>query len=49
MEYPLDSTIAVGGTFYVGWVQTNDTRMNLGMDKDRNNQDKMFYKVGGAG
>lgn len=46
VEYPLDSTIAVGGTFYVGWVQTNDTRMNLGMDKNRNNQDKMFYKVG---
>ncbi len=46
MEYPLDSTIAVDGTFYVGWVQTNDTRMNLGMDKNRNNQNKMFYKVG---
>ncbi len=46
MEYPLDSTIAVDGTFYVGWVQTNDMRMNLGMDKNRNNQDKMFYKVG---
>lgn len=46
VEYPLDSTIAVNGTFYVGWVQTNDTRMNLGMDKNRNNQDKMFYKVG---
>lgn len=46
MEYPLDSTIAVDGTFYVGWVQTNDTRMNLGLDKNRNNQDKMFYKVG---
>lgn len=46
VEYPLDSTIAVSGTFYVGWVQTNDTRMNLGLDKNRNNQDKMFYKVG---
>lgn len=46
MEYPLDSTIAVDGTFYVGWVQTNDTRMNIGLDKNRNNQDKMFYKVG---
>ena len=46
VEYPLDSTISVGGTFYVGWVQTNVTRMNLGMDKNRNNQDKMFYKVG---
>ncbi len=46
MEYPLDSTIAVNGTFYVGWVQTNNTQMNVGMDKNRNNQNKMFYSVG---
>lgn len=46
VEYPLDSVIAVGGTFYVGWVQTNDTRMNLGLDKNRDNQDKMFFRVG---
>ena len=45
-EYPLDSTIAVSGTFYVGWVQTNDTRMNLGLDKNRDNHDKMYYKTG---
>lgn len=46
VEYPLDSVVAVDGTFYVGWVQTNTTQMNLGMDKNRNNQDKMYYKVG---
>ncbi len=46
VEYPLDSTIAVSGTFYVGWVQTNDTRMNLGLDKNRDNHDKMFFKTG---
>lgn len=46
VEYPLDSTIAVNGTFYVGWVQTNDTRMQLGLDKNRDNHDKMFYKAG---
>lgn len=46
VEYPLDSTIAVGGTFYVGWTQTNAVKMNLGLDKNRVNSDKMFYNVG---
>lgn len=46
VEYELDSTIAVEGTFYVGWVQTNATMMNLGLDRNRNNSDKMFYSTG---
>ena len=46
VEYPLDSTIAVGGTFYVGWTQTNAVKMNLGLDKNRVNSDRMFYNVG---
>lgn len=46
VEYPLDSTIAVGGTFYVGWTQTNAVKMNLGLDKNRVNNDRMFYNVG---
>jgi hypothetical protein len=46
IEYPLDSTIAVGGTFYVGWTQTNAVKMNLGLDKNRVNNDRMFYNVG---
>ncbi|HNA31944.1 MAG TPA: T9SS type A sorting domain-containing protein [Flavobacteriales bacterium] len=46
VEYALDSTIAVGGTFYVGWTQTNAVRMNLGMDMNRVNNDRMFFNVG---
>ncbi len=46
VEYPLDSTIVVGGTFYVGWTQTNAVKMNLGLDKNRVNNDRMFYNVG---
>jgi len=46
VEYPLDDTIAVGGTFYVGWTQTNAIKMNLGLDKNRVNNDRMFYNVG---
>ena len=48
VEYPLDSTIHVEGTFYVGWVQTNGVRMNLGFDRNRNNQNKIFYRTSGS-
>ncbi|MFT3886275.1 MAG: T9SS type A sorting domain-containing protein [Flavobacteriales bacterium] len=48
IEYPLDSAIAVNGTFYVGWVQTNDMEMNLGFDVDRVNNDRMFLNLNGS-
>lgn len=48
VEYPLDSTIAVQGTIYVGWVQTNAVKMNLGFDRNRNNRSKIHYNVGGG-
>lgn len=48
VEYALDSTIYVEGTFYVGWVQTTDVRMNLGFDRNRNNQNKIFFKTTGG-
>lgn len=48
VEYPLDSTIWVQGTFFVGWVQTTATKMNLGFDRNRNNQDKIFYRTSGS-
>lgn len=46
VEYPLDSTIWVPATFYVGWTQTNTIKMNLGLDKNRDNSDRIFYKTG---
>lgn len=48
VEYPLDSTIWVEGTFFIGWVQTSATKMNLGFDRNRNNQDKIFYRTSGS-
>lgn len=45
VEYELDSTIWLEGTFYIGWVQTNATNMNLGFDRNRNNGNKIFFKV----
>ena len=38
----------MGGTFYVGWLQLNAVKMNLGLDKNRISNDRMFYNVGDA-
>lgn len=46
VEYPLDSTIVVNGTFYVGWVQTNSTSLQLGLDRNRDTHDKMYFNTG---
>ena len=48
VEFPLDSAIYVQGTFYVGWTQTNAVNMNLGFDRNRNNQNKIFKNVTGS-
>ncbi|MCB0794313.1 MAG: T9SS type A sorting domain-containing protein [Flavobacteriales bacterium] len=48
VEYPLDSAIYVENTFFIGWVQTGPQFLNLGFDKNRNNQDKIFYNVAGS-
>lgn len=48
VEYPLDSVIRVEGTIYVGWVQTNAVKMNLGFDRNRNNRTKIHYQTSGS-
>lgn len=48
VEFPLDSTIYVEGTIYIGWVQTNNVPMNIGFDRNRNNQNKIYYNVSGT-
>lgn len=45
VEYPLDSTILVEGTIYVGWTQTSEANMNLGFDRNRNNANKIFFRT----
>lgn len=45
IEYPLDSTIWVENTFYVGWTQTTADKMNLGFDRNNNNGDKIFFNT----
>jgi len=47
VEYPLDSALYVQGTFYIGWIQ-NEVNMNIGFDRNRNNQDKIFKNTTGS-
>lgn len=45
-EYVLPESVNLTGTFYVGWKQSSANRLNIGFDKNINNQDKIFYDLG---
>jgi hypothetical protein len=47
-EYVLPQKLLVSGTFYVGWKQVSANRLNLGMDLNNNQQDKIYYKTGSS-
>ena len=42
---PLDTTIYLEGTFYIGWEQTTDLLMNIGYDANTIRSSKIFYNV----
>ena len=44
--YYLDSLFQMIGTFYVGWEQTTNDLLNIGLDKNKFANDYMFYNVG---
>ena len=44
--YYLDSLFQLVGTFYVGWEQTTDDLLNIGLDKNNNANEYMYYNVG---
>ncbi|MCB9170903.1 MAG: hypothetical protein H6594_11185 [Flavobacteriales bacterium] len=46
VEYPLDSTIWVQGTVYVGITQTGSQNLQMGFDRNRDRHDRIFYKAG---
>ncbi|MCB0790344.1 MAG: T9SS type A sorting domain-containing protein [Flavobacteriales bacterium] len=46
VEYPLDSTIWVQGTIYVGITQTGSQNLQMGFDRNRDRHERIFYKVG---
>jgi hypothetical protein len=44
--YYLDSLFQLVGTFYIGWEQTSDDLLNVGLDKNNNANEYMYYNVG---
>jgi hypothetical protein len=45
-EYVLPNEIEISGTYYVGWRQSASNRLNIGFDKNINQQSKIFYNLG---
>lgn len=43
--YPIDDTIVVSGTFYIGFEQLNEEIMYIGFDRNNDHQDKVYYSV----
>ena len=39
--FPLPS-----GIFYIGWVQSTANELNVGLDKNNNHGDKLYYNIG---
>lgn len=50
VNYYLQDTmkVPVAGTFYIGWRQLDDVKLCIGLDRNINNQDKIFYSVNGG-
>ena len=44
--YELNSPLGLSGTFYVGWKQTTDDVLNIGLDKNIISNNYMFYNSG---
>jgi hypothetical protein len=45
----LDTNLALpGGNFFIGWKQSTANELNIGLDKNNNNGDKMYYNIGGG-
>ena len=40
--------VRVDGTFYIGWQQFDQDRLNVGLDRNRINNDKTYYNVDGV-
>jgi len=45
-EYVLESPISVSGSVFIGWEQYYDEIINVGLDKNTINNDRMFYNLG---
>ncbi len=50
VNYYLQDTVKVpvSGSFYIGWRQLDDAKLCIGLDRNINNKDKIFYSVNGG-
>ncbi len=48
VTYELDSAIAVGETFYIGWQKITDQRLNMGFDKNFIAYQKNYFNANGS-
>ncbi len=46
-RYPLYRSVPVGGAFYIGWKQLSNVPIPVGLDKNTDNGDKIFYNTNG--
>ncbi len=47
ISYKLDDPVPVDGFFFVGWQQTSEVFLNVGFDKNRIKNNKLFYRMMG--
>ena len=45
VNYYLDETVAISGTFYVGFYQNHSTQLNLGFDQNTDSRNHFLYKT----
>lgn len=48
IKFDLENPVPLSGTFYVGWVQSTANELNVGLDKNNNNGDKLYFNIGGG-
>ncbi len=46
--YELPETILLDDVFYIGWTQTTEDMLNIGLDKNTNSKNKLFYNINGT-
>lgn len=46
--YVLERAVGVKGTFYIGWRQTTSTVIAVGLDKNTESGDNMYYNINGT-
>lgn len=46
-RYPLFKAVPVSGSFYVGWKQINNVSVPVGLDKNTDNGQRIYYNISG--